>query len=73
MRTVGRTVEPHVHALTGAYVCHALAPGEEHDFEQHLAECPDCAMEFTRNQWYGMPQADDYPGGPLDRFRFRKQ
>lgn len=36
-----------------------------------FSECPECAMEFTRNQWFGKPQADDYPGGPLDRNRFR--
>jgi anti-sigma factor RsiW len=42
-----RTVEPQVHALTGAYVCDALDAGEEHDFELHLAQCPDCAMEVA--------------------------
>jgi anti-sigma-K factor RskA len=42
-----RTVEPQVHALTGAYVCHALSADEERDFELHLAQCPDCAMEVA--------------------------
>ena len=47
MRTVERTLEPRVHALTGAYVCHALDPDEERDFERHLARCPDCATEVA--------------------------
>ena len=42
-----RTVEPQVHALTGAYVCDALSAGEERAFELHLAQCPDCAMEVA--------------------------
>jgi anti-sigma-K factor RskA len=42
-----RTLEPQVHALTGAYVCHALTPDEERAFELHLARCPDCAMEVA--------------------------
>jgi anti-sigma-K factor RskA len=42
-----RTLTPHVHALTGAYVCHALSADEERDFELHLAQCPDCAMEVA--------------------------
>lgn len=36
-----------MHTLTGAYVCHALDPGEEHEFERHLAQCPDCATEVA--------------------------
>lgn len=34
-----------------------------------FSECPECAYSFTRNQWYAQPQADDYPGGPLDKHR----
>lgn len=51
--------------------CGAL-PEIEWTWANVFSECPECAMEFTRNQWYGRPQADDYPGGPLDKFRFRK-
>jgi anti-sigma-K factor RskA len=42
-----RQVQPHVHTLTGAYVCHALDPGEQYEFERHLAQCPDCATEVA--------------------------
>jgi hypothetical protein len=47
VRTVERIVQPQVHALTGAYVCHALGLDEERDFERHLAECPDCTTEVA--------------------------
>jgi anti-sigma-K factor RskA len=47
VRTVERIVQPQVHALTGAYVCHALGLDEERDFERHLAQCPDCATEVA--------------------------
>jgi anti-sigma factor RsiW len=40
-------MEPQVHALTGAYVCDALDPDEERDFELHLAQCPDCTTEVA--------------------------
>jgi anti-sigma factor RsiW len=42
-----RTMDPQVHALTGAYVCDALEPGEREEFEQHLAQCPACAQEVA--------------------------
>ena len=47
MKAANGVVEPHVHALTGAYVFHALDSGEERAFERHLAECPDCAVEVA--------------------------
>ncbi|MFJ9038630.1 anti-sigma factor domain-containing protein [Streptomyces sp. NPDC102406] len=34
-----------LHTLTGAYVLHALDPGERAEFERHLAACPACAQE----------------------------
>lgn len=47
-------------------------PEIEWSWANVFSECPECAMEFTRNQWFGKLQADDYPGGPLYRFRFRQ-
>lgn len=47
MRTANGIAQPHVHALTGAYVCHALDVGEARAFERHVAECPDCAVEVA--------------------------
>ncbi|QIP87338.1 anti-sigma factor [Streptomyces sp. Tu 2975] len=34
-----------LHLLTGAYVLHALPPGELADFERHLPGCPSCSEE----------------------------
>ncbi|GGT50806.1 hypothetical protein GCM10010271_63790 [Streptomyces kurssanovii] len=34
-----------LHLLTGAYVLHALPPGEHADFERHLPGCPSCSEE----------------------------
>ncbi|WP_419995560.1 anti-sigma factor [Streptomyces boninensis] len=34
-----------LHTATGAYVLHALQPGERAEFERHLANCPACAQE----------------------------
>ncbi|MER7998984.1 anti-sigma factor [Streptomyces sp. NPDC095613] len=34
-----------LHTLTGAYVLHALEPGERAAFEGHLDACPPCAQE----------------------------
>ncbi|GAB3125761.1 anti-sigma factor [Streptomyces calidiresistens] len=36
-----------LHTLTGAYVLHALSPGERADFERHLAVCDACAVEVA--------------------------
>lgn len=40
-------MDPEVHSLTGAYVCHALEPAEREAFERHLAECPTCVQEVA--------------------------
>ncbi|WP_194894327.1 anti-sigma factor [Catenulispora pinisilvae] len=40
-------MDPEVHSLTGAYVCHALEPDERAAFERHLAQCPTCAAEVA--------------------------
>ena len=44
------TMDPEVHSLTGAYVCHALEPAERAAFEHHLAQCPVCAQEVAELQ-----------------------
>ncbi|MFE7228321.1 anti-sigma factor domain-containing protein [Nocardioides sp. NPDC057577] len=36
---------PDVHGLVGAYLLHALEPGERAEVEAHLAACPDCREE----------------------------
>lgn len=36
---------PEVHGLVGAYLLHALRPGERADFEAHLAACAECREE----------------------------
>ncbi|MER7674907.1 anti-sigma factor [Kitasatospora sp. NPDC096128] len=36
-----------LHALTGAYATHALDPGENAEFERHLAGCPACTQEVA--------------------------
>lgn len=36
-----------IHALSGAYAVDALSDDERHDFEAHLAECPDCQAEVA--------------------------
>ena len=41
------TMDPELHSLTGAYVCHALDPAERVAFERHLAQCPTCAEEVA--------------------------
>ncbi|MEY9912883.1 anti-sigma-K factor RskA [Catenulispora sp. MAP12-49] len=41
------TMNPDVHSLTGAYVCHALEPAERAAFERHLAQCPVCTAEVA--------------------------
>ena len=43
-------MDPEVHSLTGAYVCHALEPAERTAFEQHLARCATCAAEVAELQ-----------------------
>jgi len=40
-------MDPEVHSLTGAYVCHALEPAEREAFERHLAQCPVCVQEVA--------------------------
>ncbi|NUP49658.1 MAG: anti-sigma factor [Catenulispora sp.] len=40
-------MDPEVHSLTGAYVCHALEPAERTAFERHLAQCSACAAEVA--------------------------
>jgi anti-sigma-K factor RskA len=40
-------MDPEVHALTGAYACDALEPGERAAFEEHLALCPTCQQEVA--------------------------
>lgn len=40
-------MDPEVHTLTGAYVCHALEPAEREAFERHLAQCPACTAEVA--------------------------
>lgn len=44
------TTGPEIHALTGAYVCHALEPAELAAFEHHLARCPVCFAEVVELQ-----------------------
>src|SRR5262249_48820234 len=41
------TMQPEVHALTGAYVCDALDPQERAAFEEHLTECATCRQEVA--------------------------
>ncbi|TQL69246.1 putative zinc finger protein [Nocardioides albertanoniae] len=36
---------PEVHGLVGAYLLHAVEPGESADFEAHLALCSECREE----------------------------
>jgi len=43
-------MDPEVHSLTGAYVCHALEPAEREAFERHLAQCPTCTAEVAELQ-----------------------
>jgi len=43
-------MDPEVHSLTGAYVCHALEPAEREAFERHLAQCPVCVQEVAELQ-----------------------
>ncbi|ACU72856.1 conserved hypothetical protein [Catenulispora acidiphila DSM 44928] len=43
-------MDPEVHSLTGAYVCHALEPAERAAFERHLAQCATCAQEVAELQ-----------------------
>lgn len=43
-------MDPEVHSLTGAYVCHALEPAEREAFERHLARCPTCVQEVAELQ-----------------------
>jgi len=38
---------PEAHALTGAYACNALDAEERAEFEEHLAECEECAREIA--------------------------
>ncbi len=40
-------MEAEIHALAGAYVCHALDAHEEAAFEAHLAQCPFCSAEVA--------------------------
>ncbi|GAA1990875.1 anti-sigma factor [Catenulispora subtropica] len=40
-------MDPEVHALTGAYVSHALEPAEREAFEGHLEQCPTCRQEVA--------------------------
>jgi anti-sigma-K factor RskA len=42
---VTSTAEADVHTLTGAYVCDALGADERAAFEEHMAQCPECAGE----------------------------
>lgn len=43
-------MDPEVHSLTGAYVCHALEPAELAAFERHLAQCSTCEAEVAELQ-----------------------
>lgn len=43
-------MDPEIHSLTGAYVCHALEPAEREAFERHLAQCPTCTAEVAELQ-----------------------
>lgn len=40
-------MKPDLHLLTGAYSLDALDTRERHEFERHLAACPDCAREVA--------------------------
>jgi len=40
-------VSPEIHTLAGAYALHALNDLERHQFEAHLAECPDCQQQVA--------------------------
>ena len=40
-------MDAEVHTLTGAYVCDALDAAEREAFEQHVADCPECAAEVA--------------------------
>jgi anti-sigma-K factor RskA len=50
--------EADVHTLTGAYVCDALGVGERAAFEQHMAQCPECAAEVRELREVGAVMAD---------------
>ncbi|MBR7828470.1 anti-sigma factor [Actinospica sp. MGRD01-02] len=50
--------EADVHTLTGAYVCDALGEGERAAFEQHMAQCPECAAEVRELREVGAVMAD---------------
>ncbi|MFE9751434.1 anti-sigma factor domain-containing protein [Saccharothrix saharensis] len=41
----GDTTRHDVHTLIGAYVLDAVSDAERRLFEEHLADCPDCARE----------------------------
>lgn len=49
--------EADVHTLTGAYVCDALGEGERAAFEQHMAQCPECAAEVRELREVGAVMA----------------
>lgn len=55
------TVDPH--NLSGAYVLDALSEEERVAYEQHLAECPDCADEVAgfRETTARMGASDEQP------------
>jgi len=36
-----------IHTLAAAYALHALGDIEQHEFEAHLAECPDCRQQVA--------------------------
>jgi anti-sigma-K factor RskA len=40
-------VSPEIHTLAGAYALHALSDIERRQFEEHLAECPDCQQQVA--------------------------
>ncbi|MGX7679048.1 anti-sigma factor [Jatrophihabitans sp. DSM 45814] len=43
-------MSPELHALAGAYALDALDNDERSVFEEHLADCPDCAIEVESLQ-----------------------
>lgn len=55
---------PDVHGLVGAYLLHALEPGERAEVEAHLAACPDCREEVDSLRSATASLADEVAEAP---------
>jgi anti-sigma-K factor RskA len=62
---------PDVHGLVGAYLLHALEPGERAEVEAHLAACPDCREEVDSLRSATASLADEVAETPPASLRAR--